>query len=278
MTTSRSKAPALQRLCDWLRARRAAVTRAHSLPDLLARLGRVHAPRAARLGVPLHLDIDPALAPDPIVPLSHLGRALDTLLHVALDCRPVTAALNVDVVGDAPGRQEAHFTVYHLGGHAPDAHARARWHAAEASMQAAGGQLRIEARDDGAVCAVAEVSLRLPPKPPWLDLDTLRDTLGGEQALRQVVAALDDALGKELGVLPHLLAARDGPGLKAWLHRVSGVLGMAEATDLSAAGVHLERRLDDTPDDTLNDDIRAFAAEAEALVRLLRQRVTHDRL
>ncbi|QWT21507.1 hypothetical protein KPL74_05755 [Bacillus sp. NP157] len=241
-------------------ARRARVDLANNLPDLLERLGRGYAPLARRHGVAIELDVDPALEGDLDGPHARLGEAIAVLLVQAIrhgHDEHGHVALRVDVVRDAPSRQTVHFTVV---GASEEPHAR---HV----VQALGGTFHVE---PGATPrAIVELEFVVPPRPPHIDIDALRMTLGGDAAMREVVATLDHALTTDLRALDAMLASADALAIQQWLHRVSGALGMAEATTLASTGIRLEHAVATQPLAEVEAQVRRFAADASwALARL----------
>jgi len=105
--------------------------------------------------------------------------------------------------------------------------------------------------------------------------------IGGEQcddSLVNVIGALDQALSHDLAGLDGLLAQAGSEQLQAWLHRVSGVLGMAEATSLAQVGLVLERDLAGGRGETIDRAVRDFADDAAAVLALLREHHDDDRL
>lgn len=221
-------------MLDARAARRAHVDAATGLPDLLERLGVRYAARARRCGTPLSLDLDPGLETDLIGPVGALGEVLSGLIAHAIDHAPSgPVTLRVDVVADTPGQQVLHFAIDALTT-PPDA-----WQTLRDRLATIGGTLWEE--QHVAYRAIAEVRLIVPPAPPHVDVAALRNTLGSDAAMREVIAALGEALSIDVGHLERALTRGDVPALRQWLHRVSGALGMAEATGLAAMGVRLEQ-------------------------------------
>jgi HPt (histidine-containing phosphotransfer) domain-containing protein len=224
----------IDRVLDARAARRAHVDAATGLPDLLERLGVRYAARARRCGTPLSLDLDPGLETDLIGPVGALGEVLSGLIAHAIDHAPSgPVTLRVDVVADTPGQQVLHFAIDALTT-PPDA-----WQTLRDRLATIGGTLWVE--QHVAYRAIAEVRLIVPPAPPHVDVAALRNTLGSDAAMREVIAALGEALSIDVGHLERALTRGDVPALRQWLHRVSGALGMAEATGLAAMGVRLEQ-------------------------------------
>lgn len=243
-----------------------------TLPELLARLGRHYAREATRHGMTFELEIDQSLAPDLTGPLAELGRVLALLLDRALTRRTWRVALHVDVVGDEPQSQVLHFTVAdeQPGGTAGDR----GLDTASALVAGIGGVLHAETGKDIGHRAIVELAFPLSRAAPQVDVDALRTTLGGDDALRDVIGALDVALSQDLAHLDALLAGAGAAELQAWLHRVSGALGMAEATDLARIGLALERDLGRGRQPYLDRAIRRFADDAALVLGVLREHAT----
>jgi HPt (histidine-containing phosphotransfer) domain-containing protein len=239
------------------------------LPALLTRIGQQYARIAQRKGIQLEIEVDPALAHDLVGPYAMLGRVLCLLLDRAFAVPgSVRVALQVDVVGDDSDGQLVHITVADTG-NALDEHG-SHLATAQAMVDALDGVLHRECAADRGTRIIVEITLTLPRVSPRIDIETLRDTLGGTSALREVIAALDRSLSRDLIQL-HLLLAQPGTAdLQAWLHRVSGALGMAEATDLARMGLHLERRLAEERSPTLDAAIRRFGEDAACVLQVLR--------
>jgi len=244
--------------------------RCATLPELLATLARHYAHEAQARGMRLELDIDPALAPDLAGPVVPLGEALRRLLDRAMTRRTGNVALHVDVVGDDVSSQIVHFTVADdLVADPRDADERLRM--ASAAIAPFGGVIHVESGGDIGGRAIVEIGFDLPRPAPRIDVAALRDTLGGDAALREVIAALDEALSRDLAGLDALLAAPGTASLGAWLHRVSGALGMAEASELARIGLALERDLQRGRDTQLDRAIRRFARDASHVLATLRE-------
>ncbi|SEN16208.1 hypothetical protein SAMN02800694_2960 [Luteibacter sp. UNCMF331Sha3.1] len=221
----------------------------------------------------LELDIDPALAPDLSGPIVPLGDALRLLLDRSLTRRTWRVALHVDVVGDDASSQIVHFTVADENT-ADTRDGDERLRAASAAIAPFGGTIHVESGGDIGSRAIVEVGFDLPRPAPRIDVASLRDTLGGDAALREVIAALDEALSRDLAGLDALLDAPGVSSLGAWLHRVSGALGMAEASELARIGLALERDLRRGRDAQLDRAIRRFARDASHVLETLREHAT----
>ncbi|SEV91740.1 hypothetical protein [Luteibacter sp. 329MFSha] len=240
-----------------------------SLPELLARLGRHYAAEARARDMRLELEVDPALAPDLEGDFGPLGNALRLLLDRALERRTWRVALHVDVVGDGSGSQILHFTVAdEQTSPVPDDR---RLREASAQVAALGGIVHTETGDDIGHRAIVELGFDLPRASPHIDVEALRTTLGGDAALREVIVALDHALTRDLADLDALLSRPGADELQAWLHRVSGALGMAEASDLARTGLTLERDLERGRQPNLDRAIRRFAGDAAEVLSMLRE-------
>lgn len=266
--------PLCKRVGGWFAGYRFIVARSRveasaSLPELLERLGRSYLPEARVRGIRLEFEVDPALATDVAGPLPELGRALSLLLERSLDAATTCVAFQVDVVGDDDSTQLVHFTVadQHTAA-GPDC---ARLGKAAAIVAALGGVLHKEQGTDIGRRVIVEQAFELPRLPPRIDVNALRSTLGGEAALREVIGALDRALIYDLSNLEELLDAPGASGLQAWLHRVSGALGMAEATELSSIGQALERELVHGRSPHVDRAIRRFASDAAHVLVTLRE-------
>ncbi|MET0936214.1 MAG: Hpt domain-containing protein [Luteibacter sp.] len=245
------------------------------LPTLLALLGRRHVPLARATKTSLELDIDPVLAPDLDTDFAVLGDVLTTLLERAIDTATGgSVALQVDVVGETADSQTVHLTVADNGPAADPLHETFR--NVSARLATLGGRLDVESGNDAGTHAIVELTFAVPRRLPRVDVDALRRTLGGQVALSQVITALDEALTRDLGRLEQLLAERDSEALQAWLHRVSGVLGMAEATSLAHAGLLLERDLAEGRGPALDDAIRGFGQDAAGVLTVLRDHLETD--
>lgn len=277
LSTSRSLPPLRDRLrarLDGYRARIALacarIDASLDLAELLARLGDYYTPLARRRGSRLDIELDPALAPDLRGPYAALGRLLCVLLDRALAVKANgRVGLQVDVVGDDPDGQLVHITVADEG--ATIDPGRSSVDAAATLLGALGGVLHQESDAERGTRIIVELTLTAPRQPPRIDIDALRTTLGGTRALREVIAALDRSLSQDLASLEVLLREPGTADLQAWLHRVSGALGMAEATDLARMGLVLERQLADERDPSLDAAIRRFGEDAARVLQVLRE-------
>ena len=227
-------------------------------------------------GAVFDMDVDPALVPELVGPVDALGSVLSLLLDRAFAHHRVHVALHVDVVGDDIAGQLVHFTVAET----PATHAQdePRLREAVAIVAAIGGRLHTEQGADIGDRVIVELAFDLPHTPPCIDVDALRSALGGEAALREVVIALDRALSSDIADLDLLLEREGVAHLQAWLHRVSGALGMAEASELSRIGLALERELENGRRSHLDRAIRRFAEDAAGVFRVLREQVPVDGL
>lgn len=241
------------------------------LDELLAYLEHRYVGEAQARGTVFRLEVDPALAASLPGPLGVLGEALVGLLDRAIAQCSARVALHVDVVGDNARVQIVHFTV-------ADAQHDASIDAAlialaSAAMRGVGGAVHAERGADAGHRVIVELAFERPR--PWaqIDVDALRSTLGGDAALREVIVALDAALRRDLADLERLLAEPGANALQAWLHRVSGALGMAEATALSRVGLTLERELEQGRQTHLDTAIRRFADDASQVLAALREHV-----
>jgi HPt (histidine-containing phosphotransfer) domain-containing protein len=267
---------AYDRVLDKRAARVAKVTHATSLPDLLERLGRRYLGRAHRRGLQLALHIDPALATDLVGPFRALGELLQPLIELAI-AHPHgdQVTLSVDVVSDEPGRQMAHFSVDLTPAPSRDADAPGlpalRHHA-----QSIGGTLHEEHGDTYHLSL--ELGFIVPPAPPHVDVVALRATLGSDAALHEVIDALGDALAADVGQLERALAQTDAAAVRQWLHRVSGALGVAEATGLAAMGLRLEQDMEIRSVDDMALAVRRFAVDATRALAWLREGHAHEPL
>jgi len=93
-----------------------------------------------------------------------------------------------------------------------------------------------------------------------------------------VITSLDHALSRDLASLDGLLARAGSDHLQAWLHRVAGVLGMAEASGLAEVGLRLERDLATGRHEAIDRSVRDFGDDAAAILDLLREHRHSDRL
>ena len=255
-------------------ARRWPVT---DLPSLLDLLGRRHVRRAHTTQTSLELDIDPSLAPDLTTSFPVLGDTLSALLERAIAvARGGRVALQVDIVRETPTSQTLHFTV---GDDGTPAHpADTNFLMLSTRLAAIGGQLHVESGVDGGTRAIVELTLDMPRRWPRIDVDALRRALGGQEALREVITALDEALTRDLDRLEQLLAEPATGALQAWLHRVAGVLGMAEAVELAETGLSLERDLCAGRGAAIDDAVRAFGEDAARVLAVLREHLGDDGL
>lgn len=260
-------------MLDARAARIARLTEAASMPELLERLGQRYLARAHRQGLHLSLDVDAALETDLIGPYHSLAGVLGALIEHAIDhAQGDTVSLHVDVTGDEPGHQTVHFAVGFLpedGTANTGAATPAAWAAAGQTLEAMGGRLHIE--HDDTLRAIAELRFHVPPRPPHVDVVALRHALGNEDALHEVIAALHDALAVDVGHLDDVLARQDAQALRRWLHRVSGALGMAEATGLAALGMRLEHDMDSRSLADMELPVRRFAMDATRALAWLRE-------
>jgi len=245
-----------------------------TLPELLDRLGGCYAPVARQRGIRLDFELDPALAMNAPGPFAALGRALSLLLQRSLDATTRRVALHVDVVGDDASTQVVHFTV--ADEQTDAARECVRLEEAATIVTALGGVVHREEGIDFGGRIIVELSFDLPRQAPRIDVEALRSTLGGNDALRQVIAALDRALISDLAGLDTLLAQPGTTQLQTWLHRVSGALGMAEATELSGIGQSLERELLEGRSPMLDRAIGRFAADASHVLATLRDHAETD--
>ncbi|UPG84029.1 hypothetical protein L2Y94_11750 [Luteibacter aegosomatis] len=258
--------------------RRARVHRASSLPDLLRRIGRRFSPQARRMDTVLTLDVDPALAADLRGPFGPLGivlaRILDLALHRASEKK---ISMHVDVVGDDTSSQLVHFTVTVFGDDGPSSDAAMLADAAPL-LHALGGTLHDETDERRRRHLIVELEFSLPPRSIDIDVAALRKTLGGDEPLQHVVDALEGALKRDIHSLDALLAESGVAELQAWLHRVSGVLGMAEATELARTGLTLEHGLAHGRSEWLDNAVRRFGHDAGRVLDVLRAHVDTHRI
>jgi hypothetical protein len=247
------------------------------LPALLTHLGRRFAPVARSRETLLELDVDPAVASDLTGPMEELEAILACLLERAIEVTPGGyAALQVDLVGETRTSQTVHFTVADDGD--PTTATDAKFLMPAATVGRLGGCLHVESGADIGTRVIVELTFSMPRRSPHVDIDALRSTLGGHAALAEVIAALDQALSRDLADLDRLLARHGSDHLQAWLHRVSGVLGMAEASGLAHAGLLLERDLAAGRHQAIDDAVREFGEDAAAVLGLLRDHRRSDRL
>lgn len=242
----------------------------NDLPDLLSRIGQHYTDIARRRGATLLIELDPALAPDLEGPYASLGRVVCLLMDRAFAVsRRAQVALQVDVVGDDPDGQLVHITVADQGSTIDTGCPRLE--AATVLLASLGGVLHQECDPERGTRVIVEVSLTLPRMPPRIDVETLRSTLGGAQPLREVISALDRSLTRDLAELDVLLGQPGIADLQAWLHRVSGALGMAEAVDLARKGLILERHLAEERDAGVDAAIQRFGEDAARVLDVLRE-------
>ncbi|MDY1549914.1 hypothetical protein [Luteibacter sahnii] len=256
---------------------RARIHRATSLPDLLRRVGRRFTPLARRMDVILTLDVDPALAIDLRGPFGAFGAVLERLIAHAMQVTTAKrVSLSVDVVGDDARSQLVHFTVTVFGDATPaDA---STFGEAIALLEALGGAFYNESDERHRRHLIAELAFSLPPRGVDVDVTALRTTLGGDASLQKLVDALEDALVRDIRSLDALLAEGGVADLQTWLHRVAGVLGMAEATDLARVGLTLEADLDHGRSEWIDNAIRRFGHDAGRVLDTLRAHVGTHRI
>lgn len=247
------------------------------LPTLLTHLGRRFAPLARARETALELDVDPAVAPDLTGAIEELGWVLGYLIERAIDVAAGgDVALQVDLVGETRTSQTLHLTVVDDG---PPTNAYDQIILiSAASIARVGGRLEVESGPDAGTRVIVELTFAMPRRSPYVDVDALRSTLGGQAALVNVIAALDQALSHDLAGLDGLLAQTGSDHLQAWLHRVSGVLGMAEASGLAQVGLVLERDLAAGRNAAIDRAVRDFGDDAAAVLALLRDHHDDDRL
>jgi len=268
LSISRLLMPLRRRILAW---RTACVRGDVHARDVLSRVAETYAAEARARGIAFDIELDPALARNLTGPFAALGDVLCALLDRAMDHGARCVALHVDVVNDDVAGQLVHFTVVDDRG-ARD-HACPRLRAAAASVAAIGGVVHTESTADSGDRVIVELAFDLPRMPPRIDVKALRVSLGGEAALGEVVAALDRALCSDLADLDALLE-RPGVGLlQSWLHRVSGALGMAEASELARIGLALERELESGRRARIDRAIRRFAEDAMGVLTILREQV-----
>ena len=247
------------------------------LPSLLTHLGRRFAPVARARETALELDVDPAVAPDLTGAIDELGWVLACLIERAIEVAAGGyVALQVDLVGETRTSQTLHLTVADDG--PPTDASDQKILISAASIARIGGRLEVESGPDAGTRVIVELTFAMPRRSPHVDVDALRSTLGGQAALVNVIGALDQALSHDLAGLDGLLAQAGSEQLQAWLHRVSGVLGMAEATSLAQVGLVLERDLAGGRGETIDRAVRDFADDAAAVLALLREHHDDDRL
>lgn len=265
----------LTRVLDARAERAAHVGGATSLPDLLERLGRRYAGLAQRRGLGLVLDVDPTLATDLVGPFRSLGAILQRVLeHAMAYPHADRVTLAVDVVHDGAGRQTVHFTVECAM--TTDTPALAALDALRNAARALGGTLVLE---HGEVChLIVEIGFIVPPAAPHVDVLALRATLGSPTAMREVIDSLADALAADVGDLEGAMARADTPAVRQWLHRVSGALGMVEATGLAAMGLRLEQDMAMRSLDDMALALDRFAIDATRALAWLRESLSQDPL
>lgn len=221
--------------------------------------------------------MDPAVAPDLTGAMTELGSVLGTLLERAIEvAEGGCAALQVDLVGETRTSQTVHLTVADDGD--PTRADDPKFLIPTATIERLGGRFQVESGSDIGTRVIVELTLAMPRRLPGVDIDALRITLGSQGALAEVIAALDLALSRDLDDLDGLLAKAGSDHLQAWLHRVSGVLGMAEASGLAQVGLLLERDLATGRDDATDRAVRDFGEDAAAVLALLREHLDSDRL
>lgn len=221
--------------------------------------------------------MDPAVAADLTGAMDELGGVLGCLLERAIDAAAGGyAALQVDLVGETRISQTVHLTVADDGDvtTADDP----KFLIPAATIERLGGGFEVESDPETGTRVIVEMTFAMPRRLPNADIDALRSTLGGRAALAEVIAALDLALSRDLADLDELLAGSDSHPLQAWLHRVAGVLGMAEASGLAHVGLTLERELAQGRGETIDRAVREFGDDAAAVLRLLRDHHDDDRL
>ncbi|NII53954.1 hypothetical protein [Luteibacter sp. SG786] len=243
---------------------------------MLAQLAAHYGATAHAHGTVFDMEVDPALVPELVGPSHALANALSLLLDRAFGADAGRVALHVDVVSDDIAGQVVHFTVAEERATCEPNDANVR--EAATIVAAVGGTVHTEQCSDIGDRVIVELAFDLPHTPPCVDVDALRSALGGEAALREVVIALDRALSIDVADLDLLLQREGIAHLQAWLHRVSGALGMAEARELSRVGLALERELENGRRPRLDRAIRRFAEDAVGVFRTLREQVPADRL
>lgn len=221
--------------------------------------------------------MDPAVAPDLTGAMEELGGVVGYLLERAIDVAAGGyAALQVDLVGETRTSQTVHLTV------ADDGEATTasdpKFLIPAATLAHLGGRLQIESGADFGTRVIVEMTFSMPRRVPHVDIEALRCTLGGQAALAEVIASLDHALSRDLADLDGLLAKAGSDHLQAWLHRVAGVLGMAEASGLAQVGLLLERDLANGRHEAIDRSVRDFGDDAAAILDLLREHRDSDRL
>jgi HPt (histidine-containing phosphotransfer) domain-containing protein len=247
------------------------------LPTLLAQLGQRYAPVARTHQTALELDVDPAVAADLTGPMDALGGVLGLLLDRAISvAEGGYVALQVDLVGETRTTQTVHLTVADDG--VPTTATDPKFLIPIATIERIGGSLQVESGPDIGTRVIVELTFSMPRRLPRVDIDALRSTLGGPAALCEVIVALDHALSRDLADLDGLLAKAGTDLLQAWLHRVAGVLGMAEASGLAQVGLLLERDLANGRDEATDSAVRGFGDDAAAVLALLREHLDSDRL
>lgn len=265
----------LARVLDARAERAAHVDGATCLPDLLERLGRRYAGLAQRRGLRLALEVDPVLSTDLIGPFRTLGEILQRALeHALAHPRGDLVTLAIDVVDDARAHQLVHFTLECAP--VQDDTVAAALMALQRKAAAMGGALMLE--QDAACHLIIELGFIVPPAPPHVDVIALRSMLGSEAALRQVIDALAEALAADVGDLEGAMARSDVPALRQWLHRVSGALGMVEATGLAAMGLRLEQELATRSPADMALSLNRFAIDATRALSWLRESLAQDPL
>lgn len=238
--------------------------RADNLPSLVACFQR-H-PAITRV------EIDPTLSSSLCGPFPDIASLLAHLINASAARQQPCIAVYADVVADEVHGQRIHVTLT-----SPAELSPREWSRATAMARRIPAMLFHETNDDGSRHIILE--LNLPFGTHGVDIDTLRASLGSQEALHSMVHLLDETLGRDLYALDALLDAPGGAALQAWLHRVAGVLGLAEATSLANTGLGLEERLlAHGRDAQLDDAIRRFGDDAGRLLGVLRTTVDPLRL
>ncbi|KAF1004754.1 MAG: hypothetical protein GAK28_03767 [Luteibacter sp.] len=259
--------PILSRLCRYLGRRRShRGTSAHrgNLPALLLRF-RDHPAIVL-------VETDPALSPALRGPFDGIRAIVVRLVSKGRLHGRRHIALYADVVVEDPAYQRIHIT---LAGTRPMS--LRTWRRSVALAKRHGGMLFREVDDDGRRHVILEMAIAFATLD--VDIDALRASLGSQEALRTLVRLLDETLARDLEALGPLLAAREATPLQAWLHRVAGVLGLAEATTLADIGQRLEDEIIvHGRSARLDEAIRQFGDDAARLLAVLRASVDPLRL
>ncbi|NID14751.1 Hpt domain-containing protein [Luteibacter yeojuensis] len=276
MSISRLLTPLRRWFRGWRAAHIADDVRPHArpgrdLPHMLSRVAARYAAKGRARRIAFEIEVDPGLARDVTGPFDELGGVLCALLDRAMSQGSPYAALHVDVVGDDVAGQLVHFTV--VDGRGARERDCPRLRAAAADVAAIGGVIHTENTADAGDRVIVELAFDLPRRPPRIDVNALRGTLGGEAALGEVIVALDRALCSDLADLDALLEQPGVGPLQAWLHRISGALGMAEASELARIGLALERELAGGRRPHVDRAVRRFAEDATGVLALLREQV-----